>query len=360
MRRDDVSTVRRLRSLLPRLRWRARMAAVRLRWAFSVLPMPWAAITLACVAAAAITASPQAKRDVGDESFVAEKACRAEALRIFSLPPAPTVTAKRTAANYVMSYPFRGEPGGPLLPEFKARLEWACGVLGKPLTPPPPPRGAGVPWRKVAALSRGVTAAQFVTPTPGPDCAYCAVGSVPADGTYFIWHRVVCPDASSDSFFVSVDNGPEWIDDACEGLWPCNDKWTVVTDRDLPGGIGTPKPIYLTAGEHLFVFRFRELGGQINEVVAADSLNDPPGTITPVPGFTFTPTPTVTPTRTLIVIYPTYTPSPTRTITPTPTKGAATRTPTPAWAKTVSVIDSRLSTLEQLVWTPTLTPTTTP
>lgn len=331
--------------------------------------MRWVGLPLAGLAvyAAVLAARPEAP--VSEETFAAEKACRLKARAVMAAGGPPS--ALRDAAGVVDSTPFRGEPRGPLLPQFKAKLEAACSLLGVELVPPAEPRGRAFPkvepeYRPGAAgpprASRGragVQAAVFMTPTPGPGLAWCGTFTVPLEGEYRVWHRVNAPDSASDSFYVAIDNGAEFIDDVCEGAWPCDvTTWRPVTDRGL--GLGAPARLNLTAGDHLIVFRVREPGCTIQEVLVSDPDKDPnlaPPTATPTATPTLTPSATPTATVTPSPIPPTVTA--TRTPTPTPTR-TATRTWTPNLYKTVPAIDARLLALERIVWTPTPTPGVTP
>ncbi len=171
-------------------------------------------------------------------------------------------------------------------------------------------------------------------------CAYTAssqgnVGSVrlsftlPQAGTYWFWGRTRAADEGSNSFFVSVNNGPEFRWD-----FPVTTAWQWQAIRDA--ATGAHRSFTLSAGSHTIRIRTREAGSSIDAVAFGTDRTIPPSSAAPcgptatptetaVPTVTFTPTatatagPTATPTHTSVVPSPT----PTRTPTPSPTPGSA-------------------------------------
>jgi hypothetical protein len=102
-------------------------------------------------------------------------------------------------------------------------------------------------------------------------------------GTYVIWCRVLCPTSNSDSFFVSVDGGPERIYDAAENTWGPNWQWTVVNARNASGTLTlfeNPRQFNLPPGAHAISFRGREVNTPLDEITVTNDMafapNSPP------------------------------------------------------------------------------------
>ena len=97
--------------------------------------------------------------------------------------------------------------------------------------------------------------------------------SVPVSGTYVIWGRVLVPSANADSWYVSVNNGPEDIYDAGEHVWSNVWQWTVVNGRN--GGAPltlNPRKFTLNAGYNTIVFRGREAGSMLDALIITNDL----------------------------------------------------------------------------------------
>ncbi|HXJ59494.1 MAG TPA: Ig-like domain-containing protein [Verrucomicrobiae bacterium] len=76
-----------------------------------------------------------------------------------------------------------------------------------------------------------------------------------SDGDWLVWCRILSAAASLDSFFVSVDDGPESIYDTLLEATPGNSwQWTRLNARPVPG----PSVLTLSAGTHTLSFRGRE------------------------------------------------------------------------------------------------------
>jgi len=73
-------------------------------------------------------------------------------------------------------------------------------------------------------------------------------------GDYVIWCRVLSPDSSTDSFFVSVDGGLEEAFTTAQNTWSPIWQWTLVNSGASTG----PRVFSLNQGVHTFVFRGRE------------------------------------------------------------------------------------------------------
>ena len=81
-------------------------------------------------------------------------------------------------------------------------------------------------------------------------------------GVYSVWCRVISPDDGTDSFFVSVDGGPEDIYDTSPNTWGKNWQWTQLNGRVLGG----PRLLALSPGEHTIAFRCRESGTSLDAI----------------------------------------------------------------------------------------------
>ena len=266
-------------------------------------------------------------------------------------PSGPAPTAEQWAAGVVLGFPYTtGDPTPNDMTEFATRVDAACAVLGFALASTPPPTPT---W----------------TPTATVPADFRATFTAPAAGVYPLWHRVIAPNANSDSFFVSIDGAPEFIDDDCEGLWPCNGTtWSPLTHRGADGVPSTtPYALTLAAGQMVNIaFRIRDAGSNLLET--SFGTPGPSATSTPTPTWTAVP-PTATPTRTATATFtPTATPTPTRTPTPTATwipTSIPTSTPTPIPTPTPTPTptatwsnqdrDQHIKALEAVVYTPTPT-----
>jgi hypothetical protein len=119
--------------------------------------------------------------------------------------------------------------------------------------------------------------------------------SVP--GTYIIWARIVAVDGAHDSFYVSIDGGPEDIFDMAVDVWSSSWQWDRVTGRagssnSIP--MLVPRTFQLSAGSHSLAFRCREDGSLLDRVIVCNDLEFVPqdGTGTP-------PTPTAIPNQSI-------------------------------------------------------------
>src|SRR3989344_7500536 len=124
----------------------------------------------------------------------------------------------------------------------------------------------------------------------------------PESGNYFIYARILAANSSSDSFFVSVDNGAEDIYDVAEGLWKSVWQWTAVNGRNNTGMPKTlnPRVFLMTAGTHYIKFRAREANSKIDTIFITKTLGSLPDTApsSPTPPPTLPTPPTVPPTAT--------------------------------------------------------------
>ena len=87
--------------------------------------------------------------------------------------------------------------------------------------------------------------------------------TVPHAGDYVIWCRVLAPSFHQDSFFVSMDDGPEDIYDAAEQSWSGVWQRTRVNGRGGTDGRTplrlNPRIFHLSEGVHQLLFKGREI-----------------------------------------------------------------------------------------------------
>ncbi len=82
---------------------------------------------------------------------------------------------------------------------------------------------------------------------------------IPAAGDYTIWSRVIAFTSNNDSFFVSVDGGPEDVFDCAEGKWSPVWQWSRVNGRNGSNPLTlNPRVFTLAEGTHTLVFRTRD------------------------------------------------------------------------------------------------------
>jgi hypothetical protein len=108
--------------------------------------------------------------------------------------------------------------------------------------------------------------------------------SVP--GTYIIWARIIAVSGAHNSFYVSMDGGPEDIFDMAADLWSNAWQWDRVTGRaGSPNTVPmqVPRTFQLSSGTHSLVFRCREDSSLLDRLVICNDLEFVPqdGTGTP-------------------------------------------------------------------------------
>jgi hypothetical protein len=86
--------------------------------------------------------------------------------------------------------------------------------------------------------------------------------------SYMVWCRVLSVDSSMDSFYVSVDGGPEEIYRTAPNSWSSQWQWTRIDDLTT----GVPRVFTLTSGTHQLAFRSRESSTLLDAVYVS---NDP-------------------------------------------------------------------------------------
>ncbi len=115
---------------------------------------------------------------------------------------------------------------------------------------------------------------------------------IPESETYVVWCRVLSPNGITDSFYVSVDGGPEDIFDTAEGTWSDQWQWSRLNGRD--GGAPltlNPRALNLTKGQHTLVFRARDASCGLDALIVTSDLQmvptnapAPPSNTVPVAG----------------------------------------------------------------------------
>ena len=108
--------------------------------------------------------------------------------------------------------------------------------------------------------------------------------NIPLSGVYSIWCRVLAPNDSQKSFYVSVDGGAEDIYDAASPATFTNAwQWTVLNGR---GGTNSANPLainprtfLLSAGPHNITFRGREAGTGFDQMLLTNDRNFVPNAI---------------------------------------------------------------------------------
>ena len=84
-------------------------------------------------------------------------------------------------------------------------------------------------------------------------------------GDYVVWCRVIAPTSSSDSLYVSMDNGTEHLWDMQRfGDWG----WDLISDRSG----SDPSYFYLDEGLHTLKISKRETGARIDKIVITSDL----------------------------------------------------------------------------------------
>ena len=81
-------------------------------------------------------------------------------------------------------------------------------------------------------------------------------------GDYIIWCRILSPNSSTDSFYVSVDGSAEAIYRTAQNIWSKSWQWTRINNDELPD----PLLFRLTRGTHTVRFRSRESSTLLDSV----------------------------------------------------------------------------------------------
>ncbi|MBA3714945.1 MAG: hypothetical protein H0W76_21200 [Pyrinomonadaceae bacterium] len=105
------------------------------------------------------------------------------------------------------------------------------------------------------------------------------------DGNYVIWSRVLAPSNENDSFYVSVDGGPEDVYDVAYNTWSDSWQWTRVNgraDEQIPLTLN-PRIFELSAGAHQIVFRARDPDTKLDRLIITNDLSFVPDDSGPTP-----------------------------------------------------------------------------
>lgn len=169
--------------------------------------------------------------------------------------------------------------------------------LSNPYKASPTPQGTPPPETVYREAEGGSLSGdmRIVADTSASGCEYVdtpsdsAGGSVqvsvyiPRSSTYYVWARVYGPSINSDSFWVSVDQGTEYVLGTGTGSW----KWQRVVDEEY-----ALVAFQLNPGWHRIKVRQREVGARVDAVVISSNS----GLVPVVPTVCQTPTPTASPT----------------------------------------------------------------
>src|SRR6267142_1162845 len=122
------------------------------------------------------------------------------------------------------------------------------------------------------------SAGQYVSSATANSGTVSITFSVPTTGTYYAWGRVLAPNSSSDSFYVSMDGGAEDTYDVAENLWSLQWQWSAVNGR---GTAGTPlalnpRTFSLTAGTHTITVRMRDANSKLDRIFITNDVNAQP------------------------------------------------------------------------------------
>jgi len=88
-------------------------------------------------------------------------------------------------------------------------------------------------------------------------------------GNYIIWGRVLAPNGTSDSFYVSMDSG-------ADSTWDTTMSTKWVWDKVSHRGGANPVVYNLATGEHTLTIGQREDGTKIDEFIITDDFNFKP------------------------------------------------------------------------------------
>lgn len=123
----------------------------------------------------------------------------------------------------------------------------------------------------VTGSDTNASGGSYVNTTTGSQGTARFTVNITEAGTYSIWARHLSPNSSTDSFFVSVDNGVEDIFDTAESKWSNNWQWTQVNGRDESDDplVLDPRTFNLSAGQHTITFRGRDANTKLDQIVVS-------------------------------------------------------------------------------------------
>ena len=108
-----------------------------------------------------------------------------------------------------------------------------------------------------------------------------------ATGTFIVWARVLSPDQSTDSFYMTMDSGLEDVFDTSEGSWGPNWQWSKVGGRNGTSVANTiyPRTFLLNPGLHVLHFKAREINTKLDKVIVTSDLSITSTTLNGTPIF---------------------------------------------------------------------------
>jgi hypothetical protein len=164
-------------------------------------------------------------------------------------PPPPTSTPTAPPAT----------PTPPAPGSFIQRVEAESGVLAGPMVSSPDIQAFGGSYVSSPSQNNGTVAWTL---------------TVPEDGEYVVWCRVLAPGAESDSFFATPVGDSEDVYDDAEGTWSSSWQWTRLNGRDGTGVPLTldPRVLQLSAGANTLRFRGRDANSKVDRILVT---NDP-------------------------------------------------------------------------------------
>ena len=188
-------------------------------------------------------------------------------------------------------------------------------AVSAPSTPPPPPSNAAYQYYEAesGSLVTPITSVSDSNSSGGKyitssvaDSGTASYGfNAPATGSYVVWMRILAPNFSQDSIYVSMDGTSEDVFDMAENKWSSNWQWVKVNGRAGTGNPLTlnPKLFSLTAGSHTLKIRGREVGFKVDKILITNDQG-----FVPTDGSSQPTTPPTTPTTPPVVTPPVVTP----------------------------------------------------
>ena len=160
--------------------------------------------------------------------------------------------ARRSVEAAAKAAPVASAPAGA--PRVQLELEAETGTLWEPT---------------VAVADANASGGRYLASDTDRDGMATFSFEVPAPGEYVIWARVLGPSASSDSFFIIMDNGTQDTFDTGEvqgvaGRW----HWLMINGRGSGGPLTlNPRVFPLSAGKHRLTVRCREPNARLDKLV---------------------------------------------------------------------------------------------
>jgi len=172
-----------------------------------------------------------------------------------------TVTVNDGSVSLSDSFVVTVTPAPPFTPVFLP-FEAESGTLASPMA---------------IASDQNASGGQFITTSTFDSGSATYAVDIPSAGNYVIWCRVLSPDGGSDSFYVSVDGGAEAIYATAQNRWTNAWQWTAVNDIIVTGTAA--RTFQLGAGRHNLVFRGREEGTALDQILVTNDPNYVPDVI---------------------------------------------------------------------------------